>query len=147
MRAHQKIVPVSAAILLVTVLFAGVVTVSAASTPLTVSASSTRQPTQLSLSASSIIPTAGRAVTFSGTLKTTRTPNPLAKASIYLYVSKDNKNWSLVYAPSKTLTNVNGAYTFSKGISIGTWYFRTYFDPGTTQYSRAYSPTVKVVAR
>jgi len=107
-----------------------------------------KQSTQLSLAAAPTALIAGKTVTFSGVLQTaTAAHAPLAKASIYLYVSKDNKNWSLVYAPSKTLTNVNGAYTFSKGISIGTWYFRTYFDPGTTQYSRAYSPTVKVVAR
>jgi hypothetical protein len=102
-----------------------------------------RLPTQLSLTSSSATPTAGRMVTFSGTLKTTQTPTSLAYGKIDLQVSTDNKHWSLIYAPSTTTTTAKGAYSFSKSFAAGTYYLRTYY-LGSSKYSEAFSPTVKV---
>ena len=109
-----------------------------------VTASSTRQPTRLSISASGPAPAAGRPNTFSGTLSTigTLTPSSLANAKVYLQVSTNNKNWELASNIPAT-TRANGAYTFSKSLSTGTYYFRIYY-AGTSQYLETFSPTVKV---
>jgi len=145
MRAYN-IVPISVAALLITVVFASVVSVSAASAPLTATASSARQHTQLSLSASALTPTPGRTVTFSGTLKATKTATPLAKAKVDLQIFTNDKHWSLIYAPSATTTNANGAYRFFKSFPAGTYYFRAYY-PGSSTYREAFSPVTKITVK
>ncbi|MGB8373001.1 MAG: hypothetical protein WCE82_08790, partial [Halobacteriota archaeon] len=79
MRAY-KIVPISIAVLLVTVLFAGVITVSVASTPLTPSSG-------LSLSASTTAPTVKQSVTFTATLKSGSTDLSSKSVTIYHYLN------------------------------------------------------------
>lgn len=109
---------------------------------ITVGATTTRQLTQLSLVAST--PSA-QSVAFSGNLKTkTLSGTPLTNSPVYLHVSKDNVNWSLVSGTSSTTTNTNGAYSLAKSYAAGTYYFRTYY-PGTSTYREAFSPTAKVV--
>ncbi|MGZ4916405.1 MAG: hypothetical protein ACXV45_07075 [Halobacteriota archaeon] len=103
---------------------------------------STRQVTQLSLKINNAVPTAGQSITFSGILQTRNTSLRLPSQPVYLLVSKDNANWSLVSRTADS-TDGSGVYAFNGSRTAGTYYFRTYYD-GTAQYKEAFSPSVKV---
>jgi len=131
-----KIVPVSVAVLLITVLFAGVVTVSAASTPLTVTASS-----ELSLSASTLAPTVNKPDTFTATLKSGATPLSSKSVKIYHYLN------GVRYNDTTKTTNASGQITLNTSwASAGT---RTYYASfaGDSSYKASTSKVVTVTVK
>ncbi len=130
MRAY-KIVPISIAVLLVTVLFAGVITVSVASTPLTPSSG-------LSLSASTTAPTVKQSVTFTATLKSGSTDLSSKSVTIYHYLN------GVRYNDAAKATNANGQITLTT--SFGSAGKRTYYATfaGDSSYQASTSSVVTV---
>jgi len=137
MRAY-KIVPISVAVLLITVLFAGVATVSAASTPLTVTASS-----GLSLTASTTAPTVKQSVTFTATLKSGSTALSSKSVTIYHYLN------GVRYNDATKTTNANGqiSVTTSFGSAGKRTYYATFAGDSSYQASTSTVVTVTVKAQ
>jgi hypothetical protein len=133
MRAY-KIVPISVAILLITVLFAGVVTVTA---------SSTRQPTEFSFSASTLTPTVKQSVTFTATLKSGSTALSSKSVAIYHYLN------GVRYNDTTQATNTKGQITLTTSwASAGKrTYYATFAGDSSYQASTSSVLTVTVKAQ
>ena len=140
MRAYN-IVPVSVAVLLITVVFAGVVTVGAVPTPVAATASSTRQSTHLSLSASTLTPTVNQKVTFTATLKSGSKALSSKSVKIYHYIGSKR-----ISDTTKT-TSASGKITLTG--SFGSAGRRTYYATfaGDSSYKSSTSSAVIVTVK
>ena len=92
---------------------------------------------------SSATPAAGQPTTLSGTLTQGSTPRRSAKVD--LQISTDKTHWELASNIAAT-TNAKGAYTFSKSLPAGIYYFRATY-AGNATYAKATSNVVTITVK
>ncbi len=124
-----KIVSFTVVLLLVTVLFAGVVTVSAAA-----------QTTQATLTASTTTPTVGQAVTFTATLKSGGNALSGKSVTIYHYLN------GVRYTDTTKTTNANGQITLTQSFRSAAQrpYYATFAGDGSYQACTSPVTTINV---
>ncbi|MGA3199372.1 MAG: Ig-like domain repeat protein [Halobacteriota archaeon] len=114
---------------------------------ITVTSSSAKLGTQLSIGASPANPAAGQAVIISGILKSTESiPVPVAGGNVYLYWSSAPGGTYYLASSSPSITTANGVYAFSGSLPSGTYYFKATFS-GTSHYLAASSAPLKIAVQ
>ncbi|MFZ0926693.1 MAG: carboxypeptidase-like regulatory domain-containing protein [Halobacteriota archaeon] len=110
----------------------------------TVTSSSAKLATQLSITATPSSPGVGQSVIISGTLKTKESiPVPVAGGDVYLYWSSASGGTYYLASSSPSVTTANGVYAFSGSLPSGTYYFKTTYS-GTSKYVAASSTPLKI---
>jgi hypothetical protein len=105
----------------------------------TVTSTSAKLATQLSITASPHNPSAGQSVVISGVLRTKESiPVPVAGGNVYLYWSSTSSGTYYLASSSPSVTNANGVYAFSGSLPSGTYYFQVTYS-GTSHYLAASS--------
>ena len=111
----------------------------------TVTSSSTKLATQLSITATPASPGAGQAIIISGILQTKESiPVPVTGGDVSLYWSSASSGTYYLASSSPSVTNAHGVYAFSGSLPSGTYYFKATYS-GTSKYVAASSPVITIV--
>jgi hypothetical protein len=93
--------------------------------------------TSLTITPSPTNPASTQPFTLSGTLKAGTTLIPCK--TITLHRQDPSGTWSTA---NTTTTDANGAYTFTRNESLGSYHYFAYFSGDTTSYNASTSPTL-----